>query len=132
VARINGVNIPVAGPQNPSPSRDNTSKGETNPVRRLLQGLEKEVLSRGGQVPQKAPRQPDSEELKRILEELQRRLDLFNKQLKIEIDRELDIPVVKIVDKETNEVIRQIPPEYLLKLMKNIDQMLGLLVNERV
>ncbi|RUM88968.1 MAG: hypothetical protein DSZ24_02350 [Thermodesulfatator sp.] len=94
--------------------------------------MEKEVLSRGGQVPQKAPRQPDSEELKRILEELQRRLDLFNKQLKIEIDRELDIPVVKIVDKETNEVIRQIPPEYLLKLMKNIDQMLGLLVNERV
>ena len=72
------------------------------------------------------------DELKRLLEELQKRFDLFNTQLRIEIDRELDIPVVKIINKETNEVVRQIPPEYLLKIMKNIDQMLGLLVNERI
>ncbi len=74
----------------------------------------------------------DPQELKRVIEELKKRFDLFNKYLKIEIDEELDIPVIKIVDRETNEVVRQIPPEYLLKIMKNIDQVLGLLVNKRV
>ncbi|QJA06553.1 flagellar protein FlaG [Thermosulfurimonas marina] len=78
-------------------------------------------------------RSPSPEELKRILEELSRRLDPFSKYLKIEIDQDLDIPVVKIVDKETNQVIRQIPPEYLVKLWKNLERFLsGILVNERV
>ncbi|OAQ20467.1 flagellar protein FlaG protein [Thermosulfurimonas dismutans] len=74
----------------------------------------------------------NSQELKKLIEELKKKFDLFSKYLKIEIDDELDIPVVKIVDKETNQVIRQIPPEYLLKIMKNIDQMLGVLVNKKV
>ena len=39
--------------------------------------------------------------------------------------------VLEIIEKETNRVIRQIPPEYLLELMKRIDLMLGVLLNER-
>ena len=74
----------------------------------------------------------DAQELKLVLEEIKKRFDLFSKYLKIEIDEDLDIPVVKIMDQKTNEVIRQIPPEYLLKIMKNLDQLLGLMVNERV
>jgi len=74
----------------------------------------------------------DPQELKKLVEDLQKKFDLFSKYLKIEIDHDLDIPVVKIIDKQTNQVVRQIPPEYLLKLMKNIDQMLGILVNQKV
>jgi len=73
-----------------------------------------------------------NKELQKIIEEIKRKLDYLNKYLKIEIDKELEIPVVKIVEKDTNKVIRQIPPEYLLELMKRIDEMLGILINERV
>jgi len=73
-----------------------------------------------------------NEELQKIIKQIKKKLDYLNKYLKIEIDKELEIPVVKIIEKDTNKVIRQIPPEYLLELMKRIDEMLGILINERV
>jgi len=77
-------------------------------------------------------RKVSSEEIQKIIEEIKKKLDYLNKYLKIEIDKELEIPVVKIIERDTNKVIRQIPPEYLLELMKRIDQMLGILLSERV
>ena len=73
-----------------------------------------------------------NEEIQKIIEEIKRKLDYLNKYLKIEIDQDLEIPVVKIIERDTNRIIRQIPPEYLLELMKRIDEMLGVLLNERV
>lgn len=73
-----------------------------------------------------------SEELQKMLEEIKRKFDMFNKYLKIDIDTELNIPVAKIIEKDTNRVIRQIPPDYLLELMKKIDQMLGILLEKEV
>lgn len=77
-------------------------------------------------------RKISNEEIQKIIEEIKKKLDYLNKYLKIEIDKELEMPVVKIIEKDTNKVIRQIPPEYLLELMKRIDEMLGVLLNERV
>jgi len=71
-------------------------------------------------------------EIQKIIEEIKRKLDYLNKYLKIEIDRDLKIPVVKIIERDTNRIIRQIPPDYLLELVKRIDEMLGILLNERV
>ncbi len=71
-----------------------------------------------------------SQEIKRLMEEIKRKFDMLNKYLRIEIDTELEIPVAKIIERDTNRVIRQIPPEYLLELMKKIDQMLGILLNK--
>jgi flagellar protein FlaG len=67
-----------------------------------------------------------------FLEQPQRKFDMLSKYLKIDIDQELEIPVVKIMEKDTNRVIRQISPEYLLELMKRIDQLLGLLMERKV
>lgn len=72
------------------------------------------------------------EELQKILQEIRRKLDHLNRYLKIDIDDQLEIPVVKIFERDTNRLIRQIPPDYLLELMRRIDQMLGVLLNERV
>ncbi len=74
----------------------------------------------------------NKEELQRILKEIMRKLDYLNRYLKIDIDDQLEIPVVKIFERDTNRLIRQIPPDYLLELMRRIDQMLGVLLSERV
>ncbi|MEN3028098.1 MAG: flagellar protein FlaG [Aquificaceae bacterium] len=73
-----------------------------------------------------------SEELQKLMEEIKRKFDMLSKYLRIDIDRELEIPVAKIIEKDTNRIIRQIPPEYLLELMKRIDQMLGVLLQKEV
>jgi len=79
-----------------------------------------------------AERKVSSEELQRLFEEIKKKFDMLSKYLKIDIDQELEIPVVKIIERETNKVIRQIPPDYLLELMKRIDQLLGLLIEKEV
>ena len=75
-------------------------------------------------------RKTNSEELQKLIEEIRKKFDMLSKYLKIDIDTELEIPVAKIIERDTNRVIRQIPPEYLLELMKKIDQMLGILLNK--
>lgn len=77
-----------------------------------------------------AERRVNSQELQKLMEEIKRKFDMLSKYLRIDIDSELEIPVAKIIEKDTNRVIRQIPPEYLLDLMKKINQMLGILLNK--
>jgi len=72
------------------------------------------------------------EELKKILQELQNKISYLNKSLKIELNEEIKEPIVKIIDITNNEVIRQIPPDYVINIIKNINKMLGALVNEKV
>ncbi len=95
-----------------------------------LRKIQKEVEQQTKEA--QAERKISSEELQRLLEEIKRKFDMLSKYLKIDIDQELEIPVVKIMERDTNKVVRQIPPDYLLELMKRIDQLLGLLVEKEV
>ncbi len=74
----------------------------------------------------------DKEQIENLFKDIKEKFDYMNKYLKIEIDKDLHEPVVKIIDKKTNEVVRQIPPEYLLDLAKKIDKLVGLLFSKEV
>jgi len=43
-------------------------------------------------------------------------------ELTFQLDRGTKRPVVRLVDRETKEVIRQIPPEYLLRLAEDFEE----------
>ncbi len=43
-----------------------------------------------------------------------------NAELTFVLDRETHRPLVRIIDRETKEVIRQIPPEYALRLAEDL------------
>ncbi len=43
-----------------------------------------------------------------------------NAELTFVVDRETGRPLVRIIDRETKEVIRQIPPEYALRLAEDL------------
>jgi flagellar protein FlaG len=103
---------------------------QTQPVDGTLKKLQREVDQQVQDVQEKRDVKP--EELQKLIEEVKRKFDMLSKYLKIDIDQELEIPVVKIMERDTNRVIRQIPPDYLLELMKRIDQLLGLLVEREV
>ncbi len=64
------------------------------------------------------PKNLNEEELKGVVKELNKLLSGLNRALKVEIDKELKIPVFKIIDLETEEVVRQIPLEEILKFKK--------------
>ena len=53
----------------------------------------------------------------------------YNREIHFELEKDLDIMVVKVIDSETNEIIRQIPPKELVELSKNAKDLKGLLIN---
>ncbi len=52
-------------------------------------------------------------------------------EFSISIDKETDRPVVKIIDRRTKEVVRQIPPQDILSLDHRLQQLAGLLLRAR-
>ena len=52
-------------------------------------------------------------------------------RLQFEIDPDLHKVVIKIINGESGEIIRQIPAQELLNLAKHLDEPKGLLVRER-
>lgn len=72
------------------------------------------------------------EEIDIFKENFEKLKKLFRGEAEFKIDRETNMVVIKIKDPETGEVIRQIPPELAVKLAKNIQELLGVLMDERV
>ena len=93
--------------------------------------LQKQQIEQKNGEQQAQMRNISENELKKAAEELNKKFDMLNSQLKIEIDKDTGIKVAKIIDKETNEVIRQIPPEAVLKIAKYLDEITGLLFEGR-
>ena len=63
-------------------------------------------------------------------EKLQRLREIFRGEAQFIVDRDVDMIIVKIKDKETGELIRQIPPEVAVKLARNIAEFMGILLDE--
>ena len=58
-------------------------------------------------------------------------VDIFNKGLHFRIHEDTERIVVEVINKESGEVIRQIPPEYILDVLAKIDALLGVFIDER-
>ena len=82
------------------------------------------------------PKFDDEKNLENILKDFKKKLEklriIFRGEAEFSIDRESNMIIVRIKDKETGEIIRQIPPEVVLKIAKSIEEFLGLLLDERV
>lgn len=72
------------------------------------------------------------EELNRIMDEIKHKFSMLEKYLKIDIDAELKMPISKIIDMRTEEVIRQIPPEWLVDILKRMEELKGVFYYEEV
>lgn len=72
-----------------------------------------------------------AEEVQVVLDKMNEFMGSGQHNLNFSIDKDTEDMVVKVMDTETNEVIRQFPSEETLKLAKHIEGMLGLILNER-
>lgn len=72
----------------------------------------------------------DTESLKTAVDQIEKFIASTNKELKFVLDDEQAKGklVVKIIDRETDKVIRQIPSEEALRIAKTLDQLKGLLL----
>ena len=59
-------------------------------------------------------------------------MKVFNTNLNFSIDKELNEVVVKVIDKDTQEVVRQIPAENLLSMAKHFEKYGSFFFNKNV
>lgn len=69
--------------------------------------------------------------LKQATEQLNRAIKLMGNNLQFTIDEDTGINVVKVVDTETKEVIRQFPSEEILAIARAFDKLQGMLVRDK-
>jgi flagellar protein FlaG len=72
------------------------------------------------------------EELKKTLEEMNKNLEMKDIALNYSVDERTEDIVVKVIERSSDRVIRQIPPEEALRLRGHIKELLGLIFDENV
>lgn len=88
----------------------------------------------------RAPERPDAapspaalrEDFRESVQSANERLANSGRQLNVSVDKATDTVVVKVTDRESGEMIRQIPPEAALQITRNIDRLTGILVDRSV
>jgi flagellar protein FlaG len=71
-----------------------------------------------------------AQELDAAAKDMERITLALNKQLRFTVDRQTDEVVVKVIDPETDKVIKELPPEELQRLHRQLKEMIGLLIDE--
>lgn len=73
----------------------------------------------------------DKEELNSAVKDVRKFIDTFATQLDFSVDDDSGKTVVKVIDIETQELIRQIPSREMLEIAKALDNFKGLFVREK-
>ena len=70
------------------------------------------------------------EQVRRYTEELRRVSGAFNKRLSFNYNEELEQMIVKVIDRDTDKVITELPPNELQRVHLRIRVAIGLLLDE--
>ena len=73
--------------------------------------------------------QPSNEQIKKAVEQMNK--SMFNSEAVFGIHEGTNRVTIKIVDKDTKEVIKELPPEKTLDMVAKVWEMAGILVDER-
>lgn len=74
--------------------------------------------------------EPDQKTLTDAVEKVKRFVQSAASDVSFSVDDESGIRVVKVVDKETKEVIRQMPSKEVVELAKALDKLQGLMIKQ--
>lgn len=91
---------------------------------RLVVGKKDNVSSAREEVPR--------EQVEQTLEKLNRLMGLIDKRMEFKIHDETNRVMVKIIDQDNGEILSEIPPEKTLDLLSSIQDVVGLIVDEKV
>jgi flagellar protein FlaG len=80
---------------------------------------------------QKKSEMPSRQDIEQATEQVKKFISPTNSDIRFSIDEDTGITVVKVMDKTTNEIIRQIPGDEILQIAKALDRLQGLLVKQQ-
>ncbi len=72
----------------------------------------------------------DPEEVKRAVTELNKLSGNFNEKVRFSFDDKTNRVIIKVMDRDTNEVISEIPGKYSIRLLEHFKEYMGLFIDE--
>ena len=70
------------------------------------------------------------DDLDKVVEELNKQFKIFNVRMSFSYDEDKNITIIKVQDRKTGEIIKQIPPEEMLKSLTKISALVGIFVDQ--
>ena len=71
----------------------------------------------------------DKIDASKYLQDILKISSFFNRRLKFSVDQNLNQVIVKVIDKKTDKVIKEIPPEQLKRLYAKMKEAMGLIID---
>ena len=105
------------------------SSGSSSPLPAAGKAPQNPGLAGGN--PAARPTQPSEAELQQAVANLQQKALTVAPSLEFSIDRDTSRVVIRVTDSSTQEVIRQFPPDEILRMDKELDRMLGMFLNKK-
>lgn len=72
------------------------------------------------------------ERVQKIVEQIQEIASTFDRELQFRVNKELDQVVIKVIDANTDKVIKEIPSAEIQRIQLRIKEALGLLFDESI
>ena len=66
-----------------------------------------------------------------VVDHINQAIQSLSRNLNFSVDKDTGITVVKVLDTETNQLIRQIPGDEILSIAKAIDTLRGLIIRQK-
>jgi flagellar protein FlaG len=120
---------------------ESTSTVSVDPVRIESTGVVSVAISQASTNRDNGVEQPRKvlQKETRSAEEIHKDLEMINEQLKssnssiqFSVDDKSNDVIVRIVDRDSGEVIRQIPPESIVRLRDSMKDMSGLFIEKKI
>ncbi len=93
---------------------------------------EQQPIADRPQVSRQAVQPVDKAEIESQLRALEKTFLAFNHRVKLSVNEQINQVIIKVVDSETDKVIKEIPAEEIQHLIANIKQTIGILVDEKI
>lgn len=120
---VDSTTAAVTRPQ----AEDDKSGGEAGSQQQSANTRQTQQPVKTGQV-----QQQKSEQLKKAIAEMNRKINNSNEEAVFGVHEDTNRIMIKIMDKETKEVIKEFPPEKTLDMIAKIWEMAGILVDEKL
>ena len=74
---------------------------------------------------------PSMDQVKQAVQDINKSMQSLKPGLEFSIDADSKQTIIKVIDPETKEVIRQMPSQEAVEIVKALDQVLGKLIKEK-
>jgi len=124
MAASNSPGVTARPPGDTKSAPPQTSRVKTDSA---SQGLEQKVRS---DAQASATKEPDKQQVTDAVEKLSKFVSNIRTEISFSVDDTSGTRVVKVIDKQSDEVLRQIPSEEAIQLAQALDKLQGLFVRE--